>query len=650
MDGTPWRLTLCRLENQMCGICGATGPSANTRVARMVKLLSHRGPDATGTWSNEHISIGHTRLSIIDLTTGEQPMQYANGALRISFNGEIYNYQSLRQQLQGRGHTFATTSDTEVIAAAFSEWGVRCVDKLIGMFAFAIWDERNKKLFLARDRLGIKPLYYQEHGGTFAFASETKALLTTSTGGFTVDPISVHQVASYRYVRGESTMIKGIKRLPPAHFAEWDTSGLKISRYWSLPQSSESLGNNRQDLSPLMQKVVEDHLVSDVPVGAFVSGGLDSTALAAWAMETGISDMDAFCMEFESIHNESDHAEKASRALGMTFNPVRMEASDFGKLREIAWHLDEPIGDAIAIATFSLAERAARQTKVVLSGEGADEIFAGYIHLRAIRMGDMLNGPLGAAIVAIGRSIAGITPNRLLQAAFPYPGTLGTDGSQLVRRLLTGLRNPTTTYRALTQLFSPEQRRTLYCPDFHDQITEYESAETNKAQAVMTDSSSGLAGAIRLDIEEWLPNYTLHRLDRLLMAHGLEGRVPYADHRIVEFASQLPANALISLTREKLALRSAAPSSIRPWSRRPKQAFTVPLDDPTFAQTGHGVVKQLIYDMIDARRGYFVSDELAGIANKVTGSLLSSKQAVALAMLEAWHQVFIDSPPQQTQS
>ena len=143
----------------MCGICGATGPSANTRVARMVKLLSHRGPDSTGIWSNEHISIGHTRLSIIDLTTGEQPMPYANGVLRISFNGEIYNYKSLRQQLQGRGHTFATTSDTEVIAAAFSEWGVRCVDELIGMFAFAIWDERNKKLFLARDRLGIKPLY-----------------------------------------------------------------------------------------------------------------------------------------------------------------------------------------------------------------------------------------------------------------------------------------------------------------------------------------------------------------------------------------------------------------------------------------------------------------------------------------------------------
>ena len=626
----------------MCGICGATGPDASAQVSRMISFLDHRGPDARGTWSGPEVAIGHTRLSIIDLATGDQPMVYADGSLRISYNGEIYNYRRLRERLRGRGHTFVTQSDTEVILAAYAEWGSKCVDELIGMFAFAIWDQRRRTLFLARDRLGIKPLYYLESAGEFAFASEAKALLARSPWRPSVDPVSVHQALNYRYVRGDTAMFQGLRRLPPAHVAEWRDGRLTISRYWSLPMVSPDAEHRHDELPSIMREVVTDHLESDVPVSAFVSGGLDSTALAAWASEAGSGEMDAFCMDFGTAHDECGHAAAASDALGMTFHAVRMAPHDFGKLRKVAWYLDEPIGDAITVATFILAERAARHTKVVLSGEGADEAFAGYIHLRAIRTGDLLRGPHGRAAIVMARALARIMPGSLLEAAFPYPGTLGASGRQVVRRLLAELRDPAATYRTLTQMFTPAERRDLYTDDFHAISAAYETAETERTRQLMARSPSGLAGAMRLDIEEWLPNYTLHRLDRLLMAHGLEGRVPYVDHRVLEYALRLPPRALVGPLREKLALRSAAPASIRRWASRPKQAFTVPLDEPAFGRAGHRAIRELLSDAIDANRGYFHRERLATIAAGSTGDLLGSKRAMALAMLEAWHQVFVD--------
>lgn len=626
----------------MCGICGATGPNASTQVSRMIPVLSHRGPDAQGTWNGPGITIGHTRLSIIDLATGDQPMAYANGSLRISYNGEIYNYRRLRDRLRGRGHTFITHSDTEVILASYAEWGPKCVDELIGMFAFAIWDQHQRVLFLARDRLGIKPLYFVESDGELAFASEAKALLARSPQRPSVDPLSVHQALNYRYVRGDASMFQGLKRLPPAHVAEWRDGRLTISRYWSLPAASPDASNPRAELPRVMQEVVTDHLESDVAVSAFVSGGLDSTALAAWALESGSRQMDAFCMDFGTTHDEGGHAATASEALGLTFHPVRMTPNDFGRLREVAWHLDEPIADAITVATFILAEHAARHTKVVLSGEGADEVFAGYIHLRAIRSGDLLHGRHGWAAVAVARAFARILPGSLLEAAFPYPGRLGVSGRQMVHRILAGLRDPVATYRTLTQMFTQDERRDLYTEDFYAATMAYESAETERTRQLMAKSTSGLAGAMRLDAEDWLPNYTLHRLDRLLMAHGIEGRVPYVDHRVVEYALRLPPRALVSPLREKLALRSAAPTSIRRWANRPKQAFTVPLDDPAFGRAGHQAIGALLDDTIDADRGYFRREKLTAIAAGSTGDLLGSKRAMALAMLEAWHQVFVD--------
>ncbi len=628
----------------MCGICGATGQGARSRSERMLQTILHRGPDATGYFSDDTIALGHARLSIIDLNTGSQPMTYADGRYVITYNGEIYNHRSLRETLEGRGHEFRTSSDTEVILAAYAEWGRACLQRLRGMFAFALWDTVERSLWLARDRLGIKPIYYLVNGGDIAFASETKALVASLPARPTVDSVALHQVMNYRYVRGARTMWEGIRRVPPGHTLYWHDGHVQLERYWEPPPASETADISTRELAELLESAVSEHLVSDVPVASFVSGGLDSTAVAAWACPHLRFPMQTFCLDFGTRHDETPHAEAASHHMGLDFHKVGMRPGDFRHLEKVMWHLDEPVGDAIAIATYVLGAEASEHAKVVLTGEGADEIFGGYIHHRAMRAADLLGRahltPLAARMAGLVRML----PQAVLGRAFPYPGTIGEAGKDRIQNLVSSIATGGRLYRNLTQVFGPAGWSSLYTPSFAATINDSEVAEDERARQRQARDGSGLAAAIRMDLEEWLPNYTLHRLDRLLMAHGLEGRVPFLDHRVVEAALLLPADRLLSPFREKRALRKAAPRRIRRWAQRPKQAFAVPLDEPTFARAASSRIKALISSAIDSKRGYLSTRELEKYLHIETGDLLTSKQIMAVATTEAWHRVFVDPP------
>ncbi len=628
----------------MCGICGATGREARSKAERMLQTIMHRGPDATGYFDDDTIALAHARLSIIDLDTGSQPMSYADGRYVTVYNGEIYNHRSVRKTLEGRGHKFRTTSDTEVILAAYAEWGQACLHRLRGMFAFALWDTANRSLWLVRDRLGIKPLYYGINGREITFASETKAVVASLPARPSVDAVALHQVMNYRFVRGTRTMWEGIHRLPPGHTLLWRDGDIQIQRYWECPQASETMDLGTSELAELLESAVAEHLVSDVPVASFVSGGLDSTAIVAWAKPHLHFPMQNYCLNFGTRHDETIHARAASAEMGLDFRSIDMRPTDFKHLEKVIWHLDEPVGDAIAIATYVLAERASERTKVVLTGEGADEIFGGYIHHRAMRAADLLGSVHMAGIASHLAGAVRMLPQQFLGKVFPYPGTIGATGKNRIQELVAAVATPGALYRSLTQVFGRAGWSSLYSPSFAATINDVETAEDERARHCEARDGSALAAAIRMDLEEWLPNYTLHRLDRLLMAHGLEGRVPFLDHRVVEAALRLPAVRLLSPFREKKALRKAAPETIRRWADRPKQAFSVPLDEPAFARAAGLQIKDLITSALDSRRGYLSREELEKYLHVETGDLLTSKQVMAIATTEAWHRVFVDQP------
>ncbi len=637
------RIKPFELSVNMCAICGYVGRATEDDLSNMLDQIAHRGPDAQGKWKSGNVGLGHARLSILDLKTGDQPMAFGDNRLHIVFNGQIYNYQVLRKTLSDLGHSFRTRSDTEVILAAYLEWGSQCVTRLFGMFAFAIWDAKKKELFLVRDRLGIKPLCYAVVGDSIAFASETKALLQWSQINPSVDPVSVHQTVAYRYVRGTRTMWKEISRFPPAHWGVFRDGKLQLNRYWSPSEEGGMDSKHAQnELAELMHNVVGDHLVADVKISSFISGGLDSTALTAWMRENGYDSLHTFCMAFGTQNDETEYASSAAKKLGCKHSTIYLKPDEFENLNRIVWHLDEPVSDSITIATYALGREAAKKYKVVLSGEGADEVFGGYIHFRVLRALDQISFLPVATLLPLLQSFFKLTPLKLLQALFPYPGNLGASGRERILGLIGTLGNPATCYQKLTSVFDEEERKELYEPSFKALVDEYEVEHSQYIQEMMAKHKSKVAAAIKMDLEDWLPNYTLHRLDRLLMAHGLEGRVPYADHRIIEFALKYSPKVHLSLSEEKKLLRAAAPKNIKPWAQRRKQAFILPLDSPLYNSVAKEVIQGLLKDAANANRGYFKQDILKRMAQTGIEDILRSKQAMAVALLECWHQVFID--------
>ena len=562
----------------MCGIAGAYTRSGGEAVskealARMTDSLRHRGPDGEGIYMDRGVALGHRRLTIIDLTTGDQPKARADGSAVLVFNGEIYNYRELRKELEALGHAFRTQSDTEVILEAYAAWGEASVARLRGMFAFALWDRDRRRLFLARDRAGIKPLYYAWDGTRLLFGSEIKAILAEGTVPRDLDPAALDEYLTYLYVPAPRSIFRAIRKLPPAHTLTVSEQGLTERRYWDLvfePRRWSSVEECAEGLLETVRESVNAHLVSDVPLGAFLSGGIDSSAVVALMAGLTKGPVKTASIGFaESEFDELPWARQVAERFGTDRyeRVVRPQAAEI--LDTLAWHYDEPFADSSMIPTYYVSQVARERVTVALSGDGGDENFAGYRRYRF----DVIENRVRSAIApALLRPVAGVS-SRI------YPKA---DWLPRVFRAKTTLHNlslsPERAYAHTMSWFTPAMKRDLYRDPLRRQLVGHDPFDALAPHFERSRGWDPLSRVQYVDIQSYLVDDILTKVDRASMAHSLEVRVPLLDHHVLEYAAGIPACWKLHGSEGKhifkKALRTVLPGEVLD---RPKMGFTIPL-------------------------------------------------------------------------
>ncbi len=627
----------------MCGIAGIvdiTGKPAaelHPRLALMSRLLAHRGPDGDGIWTAASGAAGlaHRRLAIIDLSEAAAQPMLAPGPTAITYNGEIYNYRELRQELAA-GWDFRSNSDTECILAAYARDGTECLDRLRGMFAFALWDERARRLFCARDRFGIKPLYYAVVGDLFVFASEAKALLPFLPE-IETDATALAEYLTFQHTIGEATLFRGVRQLMPGHALTIENGRLRVWRYWDVRYEIDFDHNARyfeHRLIELLDDSIAMHLRSDVPVGAYVSGGTDSSLIAILAGQTERGIADCFHGRFTEFpgYDESQYAEAATGRAGARLHTVDIAAGDFrDHIAEIIYHLDFPVAGPGSFPQYMVSELAARQVKVVLGGQGGDEVFGGYARyllayfeqcIKAALDGTYKNGNFVVTIESIVPNLGLLREYKPLMAEFWREGLFGAlderyfrlvdRSTDMTQEVDWGLLDKTAVFEAFRAIFNNQDN--VQKEAYFDKMTHF-------------DFKCLLPALLQVE-------------DRMSMAHGLESRVPLLDHPLIEFLATVPADVKFAGGRMKhllkLAYRDALPAAIA--DRRDKMGFPVPLKE-WFA----GELKDLVHDTFTSRnarqRPFLRAD--AVLANMGQAHRFSRK-LWGLLSLELWHQMFHD--------
>jgi len=556
----------------MCAICGVFDPQGVTPeqvslVTTIRDAMAHRGPDDAGDYHDAHVALGVRRLSIIDVAGGHQPIPNEDRTVWVALNGEIYNYRELRQDLETAGHRFTTQSDTEVLVHLYEERGERFLEALRGMFGLAAWDARRQRLILARDRLGIKPLYYTTVGTALWFASELKALLRHPAVSRDLDLTALDQYLCHEYVPAPRSIIRGIQKLPPGHRLTADAQEIRVERYWRLPRPG-MLRIGRQEATArfrdLLQESVSLHLQSDVPVGVWLSGGLDSSAILAMASQVSGRILPAFTIGFgEASFDETASARAVATACGAEHVLHRMSVAEvFDVLDDAVAACDEPLGDSSLLPTWCVSRLARSRVTVALSGDGGDELSGGYPTYPAHRLArwyDRVPRFLRRGLIA-----------PLVQRLPVSHANMSVDF--LANRFLRGEDQRVVDRHFLWMgAFGAAERAALWAPDVwpdHRNGSSWDVAELNDpAEAAM-----------QLDLLTYLPDDLLYKVDRASMAHGLEVRVPFLDHRVVEFAAQLPAALKLRGFRTKAFLRQALDGLVPPAIlRRPKKGFGMPI-------------------------------------------------------------------------
>ena len=633
----------------MCGICGIINfngkPISQNLIQQMNNTLIHRGPDDEGYYfsqrlgsSGQHIgdrpsvALAHRRLSIIDLDTGHQPISNEDGTVWIVFNGEIYNFIELRKNLIKKGHRFRTKSDTEVIIHAYEEYGTNCLKHFIGMFIFALWDEKNNMLFLARDRLGIKPLYYSILPNEFIFASEIKAIIKHPKIQKEIDWKALSDYLFYQYIPSPRTIFTQIKKLPPAHFIliKKDRQ-IEIESYWDLkwePDYSLTKQECIDETRKLLLQVVEDRLVSDVPFGAFLSGGVDSSAVVSAMTKIMNIPVKTFTIGFkESKFNEAHYAKTLAKYLGTEHYQEIVKPNAIEILPELAHKFDEPFADSSAIPTYYVAKLARKHVTMVLSGDGGDEGFAGYVrYLQALKEQILFDKKYPFF-------------KKLSRLILPfYPQNLRGRGS-LERILETPLQR----YFRSIQIFNFTQIQNLLSPEIRKCLNDYRS-EYLLEQFYKEDKFPDLVSALQyLDIKTYLPEDILVKVDRATMANSLEARVPLLDHRLLEFLARVPVNYKINGKTSKWILREAIKDWLPPrFLDRPKHGFAVPLAY-WFRNNLAQFVKDRILGKRFFRRGFFHKDFIKKIIEEHQKGIRDWASRIwSLLMFDEWCRIWWD--------
>lgn len=511
----------------MCGICGFHGFRDDSLLDRMCSSIKHRGPDQEGLYIEDKVSLGHKRLSIIDLSSyGKQPMTNEDESLWLSYNGEIYNFQDLMSDLKSKGHTFKSHTDSEVILHSYEEKGTECVSNFRGMFAFALWDKGRNRLVLCRDRFGEKPLYYWWDGKRFVFASEIKALLECQYIPREVNKEGFYSYLAFQYVPGIETAIKNVYRVPPAHMLILENNTITFLKYWDINTiNTETWRGSEQEalenLRLLLKESVNMRLVSDVPLGVLLSGGLDSSSVVSLMSDTGAENIKTFSVGFGEKGDELEYAKSVSRKFGTEHREFIIRPTNLIKtLDKIVWHLDEPIADGGAFATFLVSEIVRDYVKVILVGEGADELFGGYSWHK------------------LGSPYLDLIPKLVKKRLYFYLNTL-----------YRGWDNASDVYKRFEELFCMNNRKSF------------------------------LYNMSLFEINNLLPNCLLMKVDKMTMAHSIEARAPFLDHKLVEFVFALQRNYKIRGITGKYILRRVMKDSLpQEILERKKRGFLVPLD------------------------------------------------------------------------
>ncbi len=567
----------------MCGICGilsldGTRPDV-TLVRQMADSIRHRGPDGDGFYSDAAIALGHRRLSIIDLATGDQPIFNEDDSIAIVFNGEIYNYRELREDLVGKGHTFRTTGDTEVIVHLYEEQGIDCVRELNGMFAFAIWDAPRQQLFLARDPLGEKPLYYANTGRQFLFASELKALLRVGQLPREIEPAALDDYLAYGYVPAPRTIFGSMSKLPAAHRLVIRGGGIDLSRYW-YPWSDTRLDVSEDDAAREVMRLLADavhlRLRSDVPVGAFLSGGVDSSLIVALAAQQN-SGLQTFSVRINELgFDESPYARLVAERCHTDHHEIDVDIPHLDEVPMLVRQFDEPFADPSSVPTYYVTQAASRHLKVCLSGDGGDELFAGYSQYRRSWIENGLDRlPLRAS--ALG-AVASRLPRRLPGVGF------------LTRMSVGGAER----HQAMVGIYSPRERRALLLPPYRAAVDE---RAWLLAEAHARLDLNEIERRMLADQLSYLPEDILVKVDRDSMKNSLEVRVPFLDPRLVQFVNALPLRFKVDGPTQKRLLRHLLVEIGLPeLVDRPKHGFGMPLKSWLWGRMSGDVERLLLAD------------------------------------------------------
>ena len=626
----------------MCGIAGFVGQGTRDHLEKMVQTLVHRGPDDQGLFLAPGIGLGMRRLSIIDLAGGRQPMATEGGILHVVFNGEIYNFRELRSDLMERGHRFRTQSDTEVLLHLYEDMGPACVERLRGMFAFALWDAPRENLLLARDRLGKKPLYYWHHDGLFLFASEIKALLYHPAVSRTLDWDALHHYLAFGYTPASRSIFAGIAKLPPAHIATLQDGALTLRRYWDLPtgstvlDSQPSLPEVTARVRHELREAVRLRLESDVPLGVFLSGGIDSSAVVASMREVTAQRIATFTIGFGRAapsFDELPYARMVAQRFETDHHEEVLEPKVADILPAIVRHFDEPFADSSAIPTFVVAQATARHVKVALSGIGGDETFAGYPRYLGVRLSDPY-----ARIPRWLRSI----PTALLISVLPETERSRNLGDW-ARRFVKGAEEPLPDrYIGWTRFFSKANLARLVTPALQAQwLTNVEAS--HQAAFASRGRNDLVDGVLRIDLSTYLPDDLLVMADRMSMAHSLELRAPFCDHRVIEESLRISPEVKIPGFRLKGLLKAAFADVLPPQvlSHR-KQGFMIPLG--RWLRTE---LRDMMEDLLSRERvrtrGLFVPEAVEALKQEhLRGRRTHSDRLWTLMVCELWMREYLD--------
>jgi asparagine synthase (glutamine-hydrolysing) len=627
----------------MCGIAGRAGPGAGADEAlltRMCDAIEHRGPDSAGYHREHHVALGMRRLAIIDLGHGDQPLYSEDGRIALVFNGEIYNHEELRDELRSRGHVFVSRSDTEVIVHLYEELGPRCVERLRGMFAIAVWDGRNDELFLARDRLGKKPLFWARAGERLVFGSEPRVVLQDPDVPRDVDLRAIDAFLVNQYVPHDRSAFQALNKLPPGGRLTWRPGREpRVERWWRLdfePKERLTLDEAAERTRELLLEATRLRLMSDVPLGAFLSGGADSAGVVAAMARTSAEPVRTFTVAFDDAgYDERQYAREVAELYGTDHHELEVGPVDASVLPRIAWHFGEPFADPAALPTYQLAALTREHVTVALSGDGGDEAFAGYRRywqLTRTLTADRVPPAVRRGAARALRALAGGTDGRApLPRAARLAGRLALD--------------PGRRYGDLFRFLREEDRRRLYAPGLRAELEGFDALGHLAASWEAHEGLEPLDRVIALDVDAYLPDDLLAKVDVVSMARSLEVRSPLLDHHVMEFGARLPADLRITGTTGKVVLREA----IRPWLpegflERPKHGFGVPLAR-WLREELRDLPATVLLDPASTARGLFDPGAVRAMIAEHHAGADRSAQLWALVNLELWFRACVDTSP-----